>query len=162
PPRHRERPRALGLPVDSVAWPAVARRGLHPGHGVRAVVTLRRTPQLACLLAAAAVVADACGCASGPVFRSQKALAAANHDLPVQVTGTDNRYSDGGLVVVGSLSAPADVAVRGASLANPDLSPPCEAPRHKASALALDGAMSWQRPLPAAGAHAVMLDFPGS
>jgi hypothetical protein len=121
----------------------------------------RRTRELA-FVAAVAALAGVSGCAAGPVFRAKKPIAASNDDLSVQVTGVDSRYTDDGLVVVGRLLAPPDAAVRGASLANPNKSLPCEAPRHRASALALDGAASWRRPLPAPGDHAVTLDFPES
>jgi hypothetical protein len=105
-----------------------------------------------------AAVALAGACASGPRFRPVRSLAGADGGVSVEVAGVDSRATAPGIAVAAQVSAPEGTRLREAALALPD-EKPCEDHDQTAAIIAVDGAPSWQRPVPVAGAHRLTLRF---
>jgi hypothetical protein len=105
------------------------------------------------------MAAVALGCAAGPPLRPEKPHAASDASLAVDIEGLDAGPVGGGLIVDARAAGTAAVAVERVSVA-PAAAQPCAEPATPASALLLDGAPAWARPVPVAGTHHLRLEVP--
>jgi hypothetical protein len=101
----------------------------------------------------------ALGCASGPPLRSEAPHAASDVSLAVDLQGLDAARVGGGLIVEARAVSAAPVAVERIALGAAAV-PACAEPATPASALLLDGAPAWGRPVPVVGAHHLRLEMP--